>query len=446
MEFRDFTIIPFPFTIPQFVLFPAMANILDTFKSRYLFEDMTSPDLEKALDKRLTVYAGFDPTNDSLQAGNFVTIMALAHLQRAGHKVIALVGGATGLIGDPSGKSKERNLLSAEQVERNLVGIKENLSRFIDFNPASANPALLVNNYDWFKGVTFIDLLREVGRYFRMGVMLSKDSVKKRMEADDGMSFTEFCYQILQGYDFMHLYKTYGCSLQIGGSDQWGNITAGTELVRRMCGEEVYGMTFPLVCDSTGKKFGKSEGNAIFLDANKTSCYDFYQFFLRTMDADVIRYLKIFTFVPFERIAELEKAVVTAPEKREAQQVLAEELTRVVHGEQGLSVAKKATEVLFGGSIEGLAASDLEKIFANVASGLLPVEQVIGKPAFEVIAACGMVGSKGEARRLVQQGGLNINNVRVPGLDRGFDTNDLIEGRLAVLRSGKKSFFLLKVQ
>ena len=421
-------------------------NILDTFKARHLFEDMTSPALAQALDKPLTVYAGFDPTNDSLQAGNFVTIMALAHLQRAGHKVIALVGGATGLIGDPSGKSKERNLLSAEQVERNLVGIKENLSRFIDFNPAASNPAILVNNYDWFKDFTFVDLLREVGRYFRMGVMLSKDSVKKRMESEDGMSFTEFCYQILQGYDFLHLFKTHGCTLQIGGSDQWGNITAGTELVRRMTGEEVFGMTFPLVCDSTGKKFGKSEGNAIFLDERKTSCYDFYQFFLRTMDADVIRYLKIFTFLPFARIAELEQAVAAAPERREAQQVLAEELTRAVHTEKGLAVAKKATDVLFGGSIEGLAAAELEKIFANVPSATLPAEQVLGKPAFEVIAAAGMAASKGEARRLVQQGGLNVNSVRVSGLDRAFGAADLIEGRLTVLRGGKKSFFLLKVQ
>ncbi len=421
-------------------------NILDTFKARYLFEDMTSHELAKALDKPLTVYAGFDPTNDSLQAGNFVTIMALAHLQRAGHKVIALVGGATGLIGDPSGKSKERNLLSAEQVERNLEGIKENLSRFIDFSPDSPNPAIMVNNYDWFKDFTFVDLLREIGRYFRMGVMLSKDSVKKRMESEEGMSFTEFCYQILQGYDFYHLYKTYGCSLQLGGSDQWGNITAGTELVRRICGEEVFGMTFPLVCDSTGKKFGKSEGNAIFLDARKTSYYDFYQFFLRAMDADVIRYLKIFTFLPFERIAELEQAVATAPEKREAQQVLAEELTRTVHGELGLAIAKKATDVLFGGSLDGLAAEDLEKIFANVPSAMLPADQVLGKPVFDVIAAAGMVASKGEARRLVQQGGLSINNVRVSGLERVFETGDLIEGRLAVLRSGKKNFFLLKVQ
>ena len=421
-------------------------NILDTFKARYLFEDMTSPDLAKALDKPLAVYAGFDPTSDSLQAGNFVTIMALAHLQRAGHTVIALVGGATGLIGDPSGKSKERNLLSAEQVELNLVGIKENLSRFIDFNPASANPAIMVNNYDWFKDFTFIDLLRDVGRYFRMGIMLSKDSVKKRMESDEGMSFTEFCYQILQGYDFLHLYKTYGCAMQIGGSDQWGNITAGTELVRRLCGQEVFGMTFPLVCDSTGKKFGKSEGNAIYLDARKTSYYDFYQFFLRTLDADVIRYLKIFTFLPMERIAELEAAVAADPGKREAQLVLAEELTRTVHGETGLAIAKKATDVLFGGSLDGLAVADLEKIFANVASATLPTDQVLGKTAFDVIATAGMVASKGEARRLVQQGGLNINNVRVSDLARVFGADDLIEGRLAVLRSGKKSFFLLKVQ
>lgn len=420
-------------------------NILDTFKARFLFEDMTSPELATALDKPLTVYAGFDPTSDSLQAGNFVTIMALAHLQRAGHKVIALVGGATGLIGDPSGKSKERNLLSSEQVERNLVGIKENLSRFIDFNPLSSNPAIMVNNYDWFKDITFIELLRDVGRYFRMGVMLGKDSVKKRMESDDGMSFTEFCYQILQGYDFLHLYKTYGCTMQIGGSDQWGNITAGTELVRRVLGQEVFGMTFPLVCDSAGKKFGKSEGNAIFLDARKTSFYDFYQFFLRTMDADVIRYLKIFTFLSMERIAELEQAVVTAPEKREAQHVLAEELTRAVHGEQGLVTARKTSEVLFGGSVEGLSAAMIETIFANVQSATMSKADIMGKPLFDVIAAAGMVASKGEARRLVQQGGLSMNSVKVTGLEQVMQEEDLIEGRLAVLRSGKKNFFLLKV-
>ncbi len=420
-------------------------NILDTFKERHLFEDMTSPELASALDKPLCAYAGFDPTSDSLQVGNFVTIMTLAHLQRAGHKVIALVGGATGLIGDPSGKSQERNLLDAQQVEHNLEGIKENLSRFINFDPASQNPAIMVNNYDWFKNFTFIDLLRDVGRYFRIGVMMSKESVKKRMESEDGMSFTEFCYQILQGYDFLHLYKQYGCTLQLGGSDQWGNITAGTELVRRVCGAEVYGMTFPLVCDSTGKKFGKSEGNAIFLDERKTSYYDFYQFFLRSHDADVIRYLKILTFLPMERIEELENSLKQAPERREAQQALAEELTRAVHGEAGLAVAKQATQVLFGGSVEGLAASDLESIFANVASATLPLAEVANQPLPDVLAAAGMFASKGEARRLLKQGGISINNQRITGESRTFSPNDLIEGRLAVLRSGKRNFFLLRI-
>jgi tyrosyl-tRNA synthetase len=423
-----------------------MPNILDTLRERHLVDDITSPALAAALERPLTLYAGFDPTSDSLQAGNYVTIMALAHFQRAGHRVIALVGGATGLIGDPSGKSTERQLLTAEQVETNLVGIRENLSRFLDFNPASPNPAILVNNYDWFRGMTFIDFLRDVGRYFRMGNMLGKESVKKRMETEDGMSFTEFCYQILQGYDFLHLNKTYGCTLQIGGSDQWGNITAGTELVRRVQGTEAFGLTFPLVCDSTGRKFGKSEGNAMFLDARKTSCYDFFQFFLRAVDADVIRYLKIFTFLPLARLAELEAAMAAAPERREAQQVLAEEVTRAVHGERGLAIAKQATSVLFGGSIEGLGAADLETIFANVPSATLPPGQVIGKPFHEIIALAGMMASKGEARRLVQQGGLSLNNRRVDGLEPVLKTEDLIDGRLAVLRSGKKNFFLLKVQ
>jgi tyrosyl-tRNA synthetase len=422
-----------------------MPNLLATLRERHLLDDITSPALEAALKQPLTVYAGFDPTSDSLQAGNYVTIMALAHFQRAGHRVIALVGGATGLIGDPSGKSIERQLLTAEQVETNLVGIRENLARFLDFNPASANPAVMANNYDWFKEMTFIDFLRDVGRYFRMGGMLGKESVRKRLEAEDGMSFTEFCYQILQGYDFLHLNKTYGCTLQIGGSDQWGNITAGTELVRRVQGAEAFGLTFPLVCDSMGRKFGKSEGNAMFLDARKTSCYDFYQFFMRAMDADVIRYLKIFTFLPLARIAELQAALQAAPERREAQQVLADEVTRAVHGERGLAIARQATSALFGGALDGLGAGDLEKIFVTVPSATLAASQVLGKPLFETVALAGMAASKGEARRLVQQGGLSLNNRRVDGLESVLMTEDLIDGRLAVLRSGKKNFFLLRV-
>ena len=420
-------------------------SVLDSFKERYLFEAATSPEVEKALEKPMTVYAGFDPTNDSLQAGNFVTIMALSRLQKAGHRVIALVGGATGLIGDPSGKSVERKMLTVEQVSHNVECIKENLSRFLKFDDP-VNPAILVNNYDWYKNVSAISFLRDICVNFRVPQMLAKESVKKRLEATDGgMTFTEFSYQILQGYDFLHLYDTYHCTLEIGGADQWGNITAGTDLVHRLRGAEVYGLTFPLVCDSTGKKFGKSEGNAVFLDAKKTSYYDFYQFFMRAMDADVIRYLKIFTFLPMERIAELEQSLKTAPEKHEAQAALAEEMTRMVHGEKGLSVAKAATSALFGGSLEGLGAADLESIFANVKSATLPREQVIGRPLIDVLAAAKMFASKGEGRRMLQQGGVSVNNVKVTGLDRALGAADLVEGRLAVLRSGKKNFFLLKL-
>lgn len=421
-----------------------MANVLDTLKSRLLFEDMTSPELATELDKSMTIYAGFDPSCDSLQAGNFVTIMALSHFQRAGHRVIVLVGGATGLIGDPSGKSTERNLQTEAQVEVNLQGIKENLSRFIDFS-GGPNPAVLVNNYDWHKSFSFISFLRDVGRYFRLNQMMAKESVKKRLDSQDGMSFTEFCYQVLQGYDFLHLYRKHGCRLQIGGSDQWGNITAGTELVRRVAGATAYGLTFPLVCDSQGHKFGKSEGNAIYLDHRRTSYYAFYQFFLRTVDADVIRFLRIFTFLGDDELQLLEAAVAAAPEKREAQRVLAEQMTRAVHGDHGLAVAQRASEVLFGGSFEGLDADDLLAVFANVPSAELPREAVIDKLVLDVVAAAGLCSSKGEARRLMQQGGLSINNTRVNDVTAAFAESHLIEGRLAVLRSGKKNNCLLKI-
>lgn len=420
-------------------------KFLDTLKRRHLFEAVTSPELENALAKPLTVYAGFDPTSDSLQAGNFVTIQMLARLQRAGHRVIALVGGATGLIGDPSGKSAERKMLTVDQVEYNVQGIKENLSRFLHFDDP-VNPAILVNNYDWYRNVSAINFLRDICVNFRVPAMLAKESVKKRLEATDGgMTFTEFSYQILQGYDYLHLFDNYGCTLEVGGADQWGNITAGTDLVHRLRGTEVYGLTFPLVCDSTGKKFGKSEGNAIFLDSRKTPYYDFYQFFMRSMDADVIRYLKIFTFKSDEEIAALEESLRNAPEKREAQQALADEMTLMVHGENGLRIAKQATSALFGGSLDGLTADDLEKIFSTVKSASLPADAVVNKPAYDVIADAGMVVSKGEARRLVQQGGLSINNNKVTDKARVFSADDFIGGRVAVLRSGKKNYFLLKL-
>ncbi|NQU40146.1 MAG: tyrosine--tRNA ligase [Lentisphaerae bacterium] len=421
-----------------------MENVLEILRARGLFEDCTSPDLEKVLQQPGVVYAGFDPSSDSLQAGNFVTIMTLAHFQRCGHRVIALAGGATGMIGDPSGKSSERSLLTREQVEHNTEGIRENLSRFLDFDHPTA-PAVIVNNSDWLGEFSFLDFLRDVGKHFRMGAMLGRDSVRTRLASESGMSFTEFSYALLQAYDFLHLHDAEGCLLQVGGSDQWGNITAGTDLVRKLRGQEVYGVTTPLVCDSAGQKFGKSEGNAVYLDARKTSPYSFYQFFYRTTDADVIRFLKIFTFLSLETIVELGTALQEAPERREAQQRLADEVTRAVHGDAGLHIAQQASQVLFGGSIEGLSAAELVGIFAEVPSSELPRSAVTGAAVLDVAAAAGLCASKGAARRLIESGGLYLNNNRVTGIESVVQADDLVEGQVAVLRSGKKNFYLVRV-
>lgn len=421
----------------------------DFLKSRHLVEACTCEEAKMAelLEKPLTLYVGFDPTASSLQAGNYAAIQTLAQFQRAGHRVIALVGGATGMIGDPSGRSTERNFLSEEQLKINLEGIKENLSRFLDFNHPT-NPAILVNNYDWYKDYTILPFLREVGTLFRMKPMLAKDSVQKRLNAEtNSMTFTEFCYQILQGYDFYYLYKHYGCTLQVGGADQWGNITAGTDLIRRLEPEaEVNGLTIPLVCDANGQKFGKSAGNAIFLNAAKTSVYAFYQFFLRTLDADVIRYLKIFTFLDDARIAELAAELQAHPEQRAPQKALAEELTRAVHGEAGLETARKASAVLFGGTLDGLTAAELEAIAADVPSAELPAGEVLGKSVIDVAVAAGFLKSKGEARRLIQGGGLSLNNVKVADPAAVVDPAAPVEGKVLLLRQGKKNYFLLKVK
>jgi len=420
-----------------------MENVIDTLKARGLFDNWTSPDLYGALAKPMTLYAGFDPSADSLQAGNFVAIMTLCHYQRAGHNVMALVGGATGLIGDPSGKSTERNLQDEETVQRNIEGIRENLSRFIDFGEGPGQ-ARLVNNYDWHKEFTFVSFLRDVGRHFRMGTMLGKESVRQRIASDSGMSFTEFCYQTLQGYDFLHLYDTYDCRLQIGGSDQWGNITVGTDLIHRQRSAEAYGMTLPLITDSQGRKFGKSEGNAMYLDRNKTSCYDFYQFFLRSEDADVVRYLKAFTFLPLEEIAALAEQVVQAPEKREAQKALAEDVVRRVHGETGLRQALQATEALFGGSLDGMTAADLLPVFADAPSAELASDDVVGVPVGRVAVSAGLCKSAGEARRLADGGGLYLNNARISASDP-VEAEHIIDGELLVLRSGRRNYRLVRI-
>ena len=419
-------------------------TLFKELEARGLVQAVSDPEIEKMLETPQTVYCGFDPSANSLQAGNLVSILMLRRLQLKGHKIIALVGGATGLIGDPSGKSAERNMLTLEQVAENKKGIRENLSRILDFD--GPNPAIMVDNYAWYSGLSAIAFLRDVAINFRVPQMLAKESVKKRLEASEGaLTFTEFSYQILQGNDFLHLFDTYGCTMEVGGADQWGNITAGTDLVHKMRGRTVFGLTFPLLLDGSGKKFGKSEGNAMFMSAERTSVYDWYQFFLRSADEDVIRYLKVFSLRSLEEIAELEKQMKANPEARIPQKALAEELTRMVHGEEGLKTALGATQTLFGGDITGKRADELETIFKDVKSAELAKDEIVGKPAFMVAAAAGMFKSHGEARRITQQGGLSLNGEKT-GVDRVMAEGDLVDGRLAVLRSGKKNFFLLRVK
>ena len=417
-------------------------KLLDELKARGLVEALTDPEIEKALDSPTTVYCGFDPSARSLQAGNLVSIMVLRRFQKAGHRVIALVGGATGLIGDPSGKSAERNMLTVEQVAENKKGIRENLARILDFD--GPNAATLVDNYDWYKGTSAIEFLRDIAINFRVPQMLAKESVKKRLEASEGaLTFTEFSYQILQGNDFLHLYDNYGCTLEVGGADQWGNITAGTDLVHRMRGKTAYGLTFPLLLDSTGRKFGKSEGNALFMNGEMTSVYDWYQYFLRAADADVIRYLKVFSMRSLDEIADLERQMKARPEARIPQKALAEELTRLVHGEEGLRTAQGATQTLFGGDMSGKSAAELEAIFKDVKSAEMAKAEVAGKAVWAVAAAAGMFKSNGEARRMAAQGGLSLNGAKVDD-KRVIEEADFIDGRVAILRQGKKNNFLLR--
>ena len=412
-------------------------RLIEELKARGLVEALTDPGIEAALDRPTTVYCGFDPSARSLQAGNLVSMIVLRRFQQAGHRVIALVGGATGLIGDPSGKSAERNMLTVEQVAYNKEGIRENLSRVLDFD--GPNAAVMVDNYDWYKGMSAIEFLRDIAVNFRVPQMLAKESVKKRLEASEGaLTFTEFSYQILQGNDFLHLYDCYGCRLEVGGADQWGNITAGTDLVRRMRGETAFGLTFPLLLDSSGRKFGKSEGNALFLDASMTPVFDWYQYFLRAADADVIRYLKVFSMRSLDEIAALEAEMKARPEARIPQRALAEELTRLVHGEEGLRKAQEATEALYAKK----TSADVARA-QDVPSATVRREDCVGKAVFAVAAAAGMFSSNGEARRMARQGGLSLNDARVDD-SRVFADSDITADGVAVLRSGKKNYFVLR--
>ncbi|MFH1377587.1 MAG: tyrosine--tRNA ligase [Planctomycetota bacterium] len=420
--------------------------VLDELIARGLMDQMTDADAVRSLlqSPPQTIYAGFDPTADSLHVGHLVPVMALAHLQRAGHCPIMLVGGATGMIGDPSGKSAERNLLTDAAVAQNANAIKKQLERFLSFD--GPNAARMVNNLDWIGKFSYIDWLREVGKLFTVNYMMAKESVKRRLEdPDKGISYTEFSYQLLQAYDFLHLFRTYGCSMQIGGSDQWGNITAGLDLIRKTAGQSAQAFTLPLVTTSDGSKFGKTAGNAVWMDANRTSPYKFYQYWMQTPDADIEKFLKYFTFLPVEQIDYIVKTHQAQPEARGGQKALASEITRVVHREDGLASAMRATDILFGKEISGMTDKDLSGIFDDVPSTDLPRALLdAGVNIIDLLATAGVCKSKGDARRQLQGNAVNINNRRISDIERVITPADLASETALVVRLGKKNYHLVR--
>jgi tyrosyl-tRNA synthetase len=429
-----------------------MNNLVAELQWRGMVHDMMPGTEEQLLKEMTTTYVGFDPTSDSLHIGNLVPIILLVHVARCGHKPIALVGGATGMIGDPSGKSDERNLLDEATLEKNVAGIKAVLSRFLDFNSTAANAPILVNNYDWMKDFSFINFARDVGKRITVNYMMAKDSVKKRLSAEgEGMSFTEFTYQLIQGYDFHHLYKTHNCLLQMGGSDQWGNITTGTELVRRMNGEgaKAFAMTCPLITKADGSKFGKSEGGNVWLTADKTSVYKFYQFWVNTTDIDAEKYIKIFTFLDKDTIDALIAEHQTAPHLRVLQKRLAEEVTVFVHGREAFEKAVFASGAFFSPTMDDLKQLDT-KTFLEVFEGVqqAEVEKADLENGLDMIAALsaktGFLASNSDARRELQQNSISLNKEKVAA-DYQITTKDLIHNQFLMLQKGKKNYYLIKV-
>jgi tyrosyl-tRNA synthetase len=393
-----------------------------------------------------TLYAGFDPTADSLHVGHLMALMTLRRFQRYGHRPIALVGGATGMIGDPSGKSEERNLLSIETLRENVESIRPQMAALLDFD-SGPNSAMLVNNYDWMSRFSYLEFLRDIGKNFPVNVMLAKDSVKLRLErTDSGLSYTEFSYMLLQAYDFVHLNRQHGCELQIGGSDQWGNITAGADLARRMHAAHVHGLTFPLLTKSDGSKMGKTESGAVWLSANRTSPYQFYQFWINVDDADAGKCLRYFTELPHAEIESLDATRATQPEKRESQRRLAEEVTQLVHGSTGLTAAQRATAIFFGAEIDGLTDCQLGEIFADVPSKELPRARLDGDGLgiIDALVEAGLAKNKSDARRTIEQGGAYVNNRRVDGLQTQLGPSHLASETVMVLRAGKKKYALLR--
>ncbi|MEZ6149730.1 MAG: tyrosine--tRNA ligase [Pirellulaceae bacterium] len=421
-------------------------NILDELSWRGLIHQSTeSQALKELLVQSQCVYAGFDPTASSLHCGHLLPLMMLRRFQQCGHKPIALVGGATGMIGDPSGKSEERVLLSPDALAENVDGMKAQMSRFLEFNGPAA--ARLVNNYDWMSGWSYINFLRDVGKNFPVNVMLSKDSVKGRLDRDDaGLSYTEFSYMLLQAYDFAYLHKEYGCQLQLGGSDQWGNITAGIDLARRMHGAQLHGLTCPLLLTSDGRKMGKTATGAVWLDPHRTSPYAFYQYWVNVSDSDVLMCLRFLTEVEREEYTALEQSVADEPHTRTAQKRLAQWMTQFVHGQEGLTAATKATEVFFGAEINDLNDTQLSEIFHDVPSATIELSELQnGLPLLDALAKVGLAKSKSDARRTIEQGGAYVNNRRMDAVDYVLTPKDLASESVIVLRSGKKKFALLKV-
>lgn len=420
-----------------------MTQFFVDLKSRNLIFQVTNEKLDTLfLSDRSPVYCGFDPTGSSLHIGNLLLITGLMRFQRAGFKPIVLMGGATGMIGDPSGKSSERKLLDRYEIETNVEAIQTQLKKFLDFDKGSYS-AQIVNNAEWFGRFLFIDFLREIGKHFSVGSMLAKEAVKNRLET--GISFTEFSYLLMQAYDFLYLFDTFGCRIQLGGQDQWGNITAGIELIRKLRGKEAFGITFPLITDASGNKFGKSEAGTIWLDEKLTSPYQFYQYLINTSDNDVINYQKLFTFLSMEEINDYADMVVREPEKREAQKRLAWEVTKQVHGEENANMAKNASEVLFGREISEFSDKMLGEVFPDVPKAHFQfVELSNGLGLVQTLVLCQATASKGEARRLISQGGVYINNRKVKELGYKLTPQDLASEHFIILRTGKKNFFCLR--
>lgn len=419
-------------------------TIAEEFTWRGMLYDATEGALALCAQEPVTVYVGFDPTASSLHVGSLLPIMALARLQRAGHRPIALVGGGTGLIGDPSGKSVERTLLSVEDVDANVRGMRAQLERFLDFD-CQPNGAVMVNNADWLRSVGLLEFLRDTGKHFTVNYMLAKESVKRRLGGDEGISFTEFSYLLLQAYDYLVLHERYGCRLQMGGSDQWGNITAGCDLIRKVAGGRAHGLVLPLVTTAAGTKFGKTEAGTVWLDPVRTSPYRFYQFWLSVDDRDVERYLKFFTWLDAEAIGALSQAVAERPGAREAQRVLAQEVTRLVHGEDELRRAERASAVLFGGSLREASLEDLLLVFDDVPSTRVEPSELLGMSVATALVRAGICASKGDAVRMVRQGGVSVNGVREADERRVLGADDLLGGVLVVLQKGARDRRLLRV-